>query len=321
MTSTPRSGNWAFSVLDGQMAVWRSAGPGQGWSGPHLLPGTGLDQGAHTVVLPDGRIAVFGTRTVLGSTSAEYTRQVVYAIERAAGSDVFSPWRSLGAPATGNLNGTLDFSGPAVTVDKKGHLSAYVRDGDYTLRARVQINGDDWTPWKHLGGTDLQGDPTAVTLADGTTYVLAPTGRSVLAWTTTGPAGALRPASATGLPATTLPLTVAPDGDGVRLWFRKPGTGDVLTDAASTGRHGLRLSPITDEGGPGGFGPVSTCGRLVADRTAAGTLGFTTGSGRPWNTNGPAFTGGSSAICRAGESTVGVVGQDALLHTLSASTP
>ncbi|MET8753248.1 PIG-L family deacetylase [Streptomyces sp. NPDC004667] len=311
---TPHDGDWAFSVLDGQMAAWHSAGPGRGWSGPALLPGTGLDQGAHAVVLPDGRVAVFASRTLMGfgSAAAHYTRELVYTVERTAGGDAFAPWNSLGAPATGNTQGTLAFSAPAVTVGKDGRLSVYVRDGDYTLRARTQ-SGSGWSPWRRLGGSGLHGDPVAATAADGTGYVFAPTAGSVLAWTT-GPGGAPLRAVPTGLPATTLPLTAVADGNGVRLWFRRPQSGDVLTATAHTGPRGLLVSAVGDLGDTGGYGPVTGCGSLVADRDGTGTLAAGDGAGDRWADGGPVFDGAPAALCTSDGPSVAVIGADAALH-------
>ncbi|MFE3760601.1 PIG-L family deacetylase [Streptomyces sp. NPDC059104] len=313
---TPHDGDWAFSVLDGQLAVWHSAGPGLGWNGPRLLPGTGLDQGAEAAVLPDGRVAVFASRTLIGfgSAATHYTRELVYTVERTAGGDAFTPWSSLGAPATDSTEGTLAFSAPAVTVGKDGRLSVYVRDGDCTLRARTQT-GSGWTPWRRLGGSNLHGDPVAATAADGTGYVFAPTARSVLAWTTAGPARTAQRALPTGLPATTLPLTAVADGDGVRVWFREPESGEVLTATAHTGPGGLRFSTVSGLGDTGGYGPVAGCGGLLADRDGDGTLAVTDGSGHRWQSGGPVFDGAPSALCTSGGPTVAVIGADAALHT------
>ncbi|MFD7082204.1 PIG-L family deacetylase [Streptomyces sp. NPDC059918] len=307
-------GTWAFAVLDGQMAVWQGIGSGSAADGPHLLPGTGLDPGAEGITLPDGRIAVLATRTVLGSTAAGYHRELVYAQQQAPGSTQFTPWRSLGAPDAGSPDAIFAFSAPAVTVDRTGALDVYVRAGDHTLRDRTLGADGAWTPWQRLGGRGLAGDPVAATAADGTRYVFAPTATSVTAWVGHGPAGPLGAATATGLPATTLPLTAAPDGDGVRLWFREPGTGDVLTTGVTTTAKGISPSPPADLGGTGGYGPVSGFGGTVAGGSGTGHLAATPGPGGAWTRIPVPFTGGPAAFRTVSGPSVAVIGRDARLH-------
>ncbi|MCX4781700.1 PIG-L family deacetylase [Streptomyces sp. NBC_01264] len=314
LAAGPDGTTWAFSVLDGQLAVWHGTAGGA-WSDARLLPGTGIDQGADAVTLPDGRIAVFATRTDLGATAADYSRQVVYTVQETPGGEGFSPWQSLGAPATDNVNGTLDFSAPAAAVGPDGRLSVYVRDGNYTLRGRTQTADGSWTPWEFLGGRGLAGDPVTATAADGTRFLFAATATSVTAWTSQGPDGELGSAVATGLPATTLPLTAAPSGEGVGLWFREPVSGDVLRTEATTGPEGLQLSPVTGAGGgAGGYGPTAACADGVTARGAGGFLGEGNASGRSWSRSPLPFVGGPADVCRAAGPTVGVVGWDARLH-------
>ncbi|MFK0222882.1 PIG-L family deacetylase [Streptomyces vinaceus] len=315
--ATPRNGDWAFATLDGQMAYWRSTVRGAPWLGPRLLPGTGLDQGAETVVLPDGRVAVFGTRTHL-APGAGYTRSVVYSVEQEPGGSDFTSWNSLGAPATSDPNGTLNLSAPAVTSSARGQLTVYVRDGDGTLRACAQSPAGSWGPWQRLGGSALSGDPEAATASDGTVYLFVPTRTSVSAWTFPARPGRRTAHAPTGLPATTLPLTVTPQGSGVRLWFRRPGTGDVLTASAAVSPQGrLELTAPTHIAQGGGYGAVAACDGVVLDRAQDGRLDAVRAPGGPWHTDGPAFVGGPSALCVNGTATVAVIGQDGGLHTVA----
>ncbi|MGP3690633.1 PIG-L family deacetylase [Streptomyces sp. IBSNAI002] len=319
LAAGPDGTTWAFSVLDGQLAVWHGTARGA-WSDTRLLPGTGIDQGADAITLPDGRIAVFATRTVLGATAADYGRHVVYTVEEKPGGEGFTPWQSLGAPPTDNVNGTLDFSAPAAAVDADGRMSVYVHDGDYTLRGRTQAADGSWTPWESLGGTGISGDPVTATASDGTRYVFAATPTSVTAWTSHGPDGVLGPPVATGLPATTLPLTAAPSGDGVGLWFRRPVSGELLRTVATTGPEGLRLSPVSDAGGgAGGYGAAASCAGGLTGRGAGGVLGAGAASGRSWSRSPLPFVGGPSDVCRAAGPVVAVIGWDARLHVASST--
>ncbi|WP_344359873.1 PIG-L family deacetylase, partial [Streptomyces gobitricini] len=234
---------YAFSVLDGRLAVWHKDGAAP-WTGPVLRPGAGLDAGVTSVRLPDGRIAVFGTRTEL---DGEYRREVVTTVQSVPGGE-FGAWRSLGTPERDDEAATSDISLPAVLVDRAGLMTVYVRDGRHSLSVSAQRADGGWGPWRPAGGRDLRGDPVAATDAAGRGYVFAGTPKTVLAWTRAARGGPVTGPTATGLPATTVALSAAPDGaDGVRLWFRKPASGDVRSARFAGSGH---ASPVLDA--PGG---------------------------------------------------------------------
>ncbi|MFK0045406.1 PIG-L family deacetylase [Streptomyces sp. NPDC090741] len=319
LTSDKEHGLWAFKVLDGQVALWHRSGPIGAWSGPRLLPGTGMDPGVATVTLPDGRIAAFGTRTSFGARPADYRREVVYAVQKGPGTEEFGDWQSLGTPETADENWTSDISAPAVAVDGTGQLAAYVRDGAGSLRGRVQSANGGWGPWTSYGGAGLHGTPVAATDGAGRRMVFAATSKSVLGWAQPKPGAPLGPATPTGLPDTTLPLTAEGREGGVRLWFRKPGSGNVRT-ALVTGDGGLKVNHLTDLGGLQGFGSVTASGHVLAGRSAGGLLGSGLGSGRPWERSPLMFVGAPSSTM-TGRNTVSlaVVGLDARLYVTSSA--
>ncbi|MGW6884390.1 PIG-L family deacetylase [Streptomyces goshikiensis] len=317
LTSDRDHGLWAFKVLDGQVAVWHRAGLIGAWSGPRLLPGTGMDPGISTATLPDGRIAAFGTRTAFGARPADYTREVVMAVQRAPGSEEFGPWESLGTPETSDEEWTSDISAPAVSVDGAGQPAVYVRDGAHTLRGRVRAADGGWGPWLRLGGDGLTGNPVTAVDGAGRRVVLAGTARTVVGWVQPRPGAPLGPVTATGLPDTALPLTAQGGPTGVRLWFRKPGSGNVRT-ALVTADGGLRVSGLTDLGGLSGFGAVTASGHLLAGRAAGGQLGSEVGPGRPWERSPLMFVGSpSSTTTGRNMVSLAVVGLDARLYVTS----
>ncbi|MGW5342867.1 PIG-L family deacetylase [Streptomyces sp. NPDC004050] len=332
LASDKEHGLWAFKALDGQVAVWHRAGPLGPWTGPRLLPGTGMDPGVSAVALQDGRIAVFTTRTSFGARPADYRREVVYAVQKRPGAEEFGDWQSLGTPETADDTWTSDISAPAVSADGTGRLAAYVRDGASTLRGRVQRADGTWGPWEQHGGTDLHGTPATATDAAGRRMVFTATTRSVTGWVQPKPGAALGPATPTGLPDTTLPLTVDGREGGVRIWFRKPGSGDVRTalvtaeDKAGGGSAaaatGLKAGGVTDLGGLQGFGAVAASGHVLAGRAAGGQLGSDLGRGRPWARSPLMFVGAPAAVqtgTLTGRNTVSlaVVGLDARLYVTS----
>ncbi|WP_369214258.1 PIG-L family deacetylase [Streptomyces flavofungini] len=339
---------WAFAVLDGRIAHWHRPG-GSGarwkdgqWEGPVLQAETGIETGVRAVTLPDGRIAVFGTRTLLGDQPADYRKEVGYILQQAPDKP-FGPWQSLGSPELSDEIGTHDISSPAVAAHDDGTMSVFLRDSGHQLTARVQRTDGNWTPWHGLGGAAVHGDPVTATDRAGRAYVLAATPHSVLAWVQDRPGAGIRGPLVTGLPATTLPLTVRPDGDGdgVRVFYRVPNSGNVqsarvyaerLTSAATTTDGARRASTgpapaaVTDWKGAGGYGPVSVTpddwgGALLAARTATGdvaTAWGTSGRGRSrqqWNHTGMLLAGApSSAPLASGGIVLTMLGLDSRLY-------
>ncbi|MER5728620.1 PIG-L family deacetylase [Streptomyces sp. NPDC002138] len=307
---------WAFSVLDGRMAYWTRTGPQAEWAGPVLLPGSGMDPGATAARLPDGRVAVLGTRTTPGARPQDYRREVVYAVQGAP-DGAFGAWEVLGTPEASDEVGTSDLGGPTVVVGSDGRVTVYVRDALHTLRAREQQTpGGGFGPWQKLGGEDLQGEPVAITDAAGRHHVYAATSKSVLVWTQQAPGGPLQGPFATGLPATTGPVSATAQGDGVRLYFRRPDSGEVRTALITAGGPKPLVSSVAEAGGRAGYGAVSVAGRLLTGRADTGTISTTGLGGAPaWTESQMLYAGApASVLDAAGATTTTVLGLDAELH-------
>jgi LmbE family N-acetylglucosaminyl deacetylase len=310
---------WAFAAVDGRMGVWARDTRGV-WSGPALLPGGGIDPGVTTARFPDGRVAVLATRTLFGERPQDYRREVVYAVQSAPDGP-FGPWVPLGTPETADEQGTSAISTPAAAVDAEGRLTVYVRDTHRTLRARVQTRpGGGFGDWQRLGGEDLQGDPVTAVDAAGRHHVYVTTTKSVLAWTQPAPDAALQGPFPTQLPATTVPLTAVPDGQGIRLYFRRPDSGVVRTALVAAGPGKPEVSSLAEAGGRAGYGAVAAAGRLIAGRADTGTVS-TTGLGGPpaWTESRMLYAGAPAALVdTAGTATTAVLGLDAELHVTAA---
>ncbi|NLU68672.1 PIG-L family deacetylase [Streptomyces sp. HNM0574] len=336
----------AYAVLDGRIAVWhRPSGAASRWSGPELLPGEGTVAGLRPVRLPDGRTAVYGTRTLHGP--GEYRKEIGYTVQQSPGSGRFGPWRSLGTPEPSDTAGLSDISAPAVTVDEDGAATVAVRTSRHELSVRVQSPDGDWAPWRGLGGT-VHGDPAAATDGAGRDYLLASTGRTVLAWVRGGPGEPLSGPVATGMPAVAGPLVLRPDGngdEGVRVAFRAPASGDaraallraddLLGNAAAGPDARVRPPRITDLGGAAGYGPLGVGelpdgGTLVAGRAASGDLATTVTGGAArsardeapqWSRTGFLFAGApATAPLPEGGAAVTVLGLDGRLYWAGAGT-
>ncbi|MFJ6795003.1 PIG-L family deacetylase [Streptomyces sp. NPDC091268] len=314
---------WAFAALDGRMAYWSRSGPRGPWQGPGFLPGAGIDTGASTARLPDGRIAVFATRTTLGATARAYGREAVYAVQSAP-DGAFGPWQSLGTPDTGGAAAASAISAPAVAVDGAGRLAVFVRDSQRTLRTRAQAApGGAFGPWRALGGAGLLGDPVTAVDGAGRLHVYAATAASVLAWVQPAPDAPLGGPLHTGLPATTGPLSAGPEGDGVRLYFRRPGAGTVGTSLTTAGGPEPTFSPVAEAGGEGGYGAVGVAGGVLAGRAGTGTVGVAgPGGASPWYESQMLYTGAPAAVAESDGTTVAAaLGLDAGLHLATAPPP
>lgn len=283
-----------------------------------------MDTGATATRLPDGRIAVFATRTTLGATPEDYGREIVYAVQTKA-DGAFGPWQSLGTPDTTDRVGTSAISGTSVAVDPAGRMTVYVRDSARTLRARAQTApGGAFGPWQDLGGAGLLGDPVTATDGSGRRHVYAATAGSVLAWVQPTPGAPFGGPFATGLPQTTGVLSVSTEGDGVRLFFRRPGSGSVGTSLATADGPAPQFSRVAAAGGQGGYGGIGVAGHLLAGRADAGTVSVTGADGpQAWQESRMLYTGAPAGVAdRSGTTVAAALGLDADLHvvtTVSAS--
>ncbi|GAB7180767.1 hypothetical protein ATKI12_0598 [Kitasatospora sp. Ki12] len=161
----------AFVVESGSLLEW-AEDENEAWHGPvaHDGPGGPLAAGVTVTRRPDGGLAVFGQRADTGV--------IVSGTQDPAGgwtwSDLGSP-DPVAAPAVSKLaNPALQVSMPVVAADGEGRLHLFVRNRGGGVSARAQTGPDGrWGAWAALGGTDVQGAPSAVTTADGRIEVFA----------------------------------------------------------------------------------------------------------------------------------------------------
>ncbi|WP_328313273.1 PIG-L family deacetylase [Streptomyces sp. NBC_00442] len=313
-------GLWAFGVLDQRLAVWhRAPGANGAWGERVLLPGDGLDPGVSATRLPDGRLAVFGTRTLFGTDLGDYHREVVATVQRADGG--FGPWTSLGAPDASGGNGIFDMSTPSAAVDGTGRLTVFLRGGDRRLHSLTRTEDGGWTRWTALGGAALVGDPVAATDGAGRVHVFSSTPKTMSTWVQPAPG---TPATAhavdTGLPPNTTGLSARADGAGVRVYYRAADSGDVRSVLFT----GAVPSAPTDLGGASGYGMVGAAGPLVAGRTASGALAtLEPGAAGPhWKPDeNVLFTGAPSAAEDGVGAVAAAIGLDGRLYWTQAPGP
>ncbi|MFG3283742.1 PIG-L family deacetylase [Streptomyces sp. NPDC048111] len=304
---------WAFGVLDQRLAVWHKAPGADGaWSAPKLLPGDGMDSGVSATRLPDGRLAVVGSRTLFGAGLTDYHREVVVSVQSAPGGS-FGPWRSLGSPDHSGTDGVFDMSTPSAAVDGSNRLSVFVRGGDRRLHSSSLDAAGAWTPWSAHGGADMAGDPVAATDGAGRVHVFSSTPKTVLTWVQPK-AGAPLPARAedTKLPPNTTSLSARPEGTGVRVYYRKVNSGNVQSVLFT----GARPSAVTDLGDTSGYGTVGAAGPLLTGRTASGALATLEPDAEApqWKAAGILFTGAPAAVLDGHDTAAAVIGLDGRLY-------
>ncbi|MGW9213871.1 PIG-L family deacetylase [Embleya sp. NPDC055664] len=263
---SPRGTNWigrdsagrlrAFVVQSGDLLEW-SQDDALVWSGPvtHGNPGGPLDAGLTVAADQDGRLEVFGQRRDTGEIVTRYQ----------LGGGGWS-WGAFGNP-NGGANALL-VSVPAVIANADGRLQFFVRNagGGISSRWQTQVNGA-WSGWADMGGSGIQGPPTAIVTADGRIELFAPTVDHVLHWYQSTPNGAMTT-------DTTFPVVVpasrpmpARDQDGrIELYYRRQGTAEIAVRYQTTPGGNWPGSTVVGSGQSGIGEPAAVTdgtGRIV----------------------------------------------------------
>ncbi|MFJ8628050.1 hypothetical protein ACIRD3_35165 [Kitasatospora sp. NPDC093550] len=260
----------AFAVESGSLLEWAEDAD-RTWRGPvtHDGPGGPLAAGVTVTRRPDGALVVFGQRADTG--------EIVSAGQDQAGGWT---WSGLGSPepvaarAVSKLAvPALQVSMPVVAVDGGGRLHLFVRNRGGGISARVQSDPDgSWGEWTALGGTGVQGAPSAVTTADGRIEVFAVTVSAgtrptVLHWSQPAPDGALVPdGDFPGVsPAGGISVGTDPEGRLVLFYRQLPEDGPLpgpairstmmrLVQSAPGGGWTSPAEPVGGWPDPGGSG-------------------------------------------------------------------
>jgi hypothetical protein len=272
----PRGTNWvttdgannihAFVVQGGNLYEWVEHPDGT-WAAPinHGNPGLPLANGLFVAHDQDGRMEVFGQS--LGN----------YDIVSLYQSGSSWAWSDIGNPNAGT-DAAQRVSTPAVTTNGDGRLQVFIRNGNGGVCSKWQgtINGGFVGSWGDMGGTNAQGQPSALMTNDGRIELFAPTVTGILHWYQPTANGGFTTDTTFPQAAAASGLTVAKDQDGrFELLTRQAGTANVTTTyQISVG--GSWAGPGSF-GGQGGLGNVTvvtdTTGRvLAAEHNANGGL-------------------------------------------------
>ncbi|WP_327674919.1 hypothetical protein [Kitasatospora sp. NBC_00458] len=272
----------AFVVESGRLLEWAEDAD-KVWRGPvtHEAPGGPLAAGVTVARHRDGRLEVFGQRADTG--------EIVSSLSDPAGGRT---WQRHGSPAAAAAPGAsklvtpaLQVSTPVVAADGGGRLWMFVRDRGGGISTRSQTAPDGaWGDWAVLGGSGIQGAPTAVATRDGRIELFAVTAGAgsrpgVLHWSQPGPGGALVPDHGFPriAPAGAIGVGSGPDGR-LTLFYRQVSGTDPLPgrDAHSFTMGLVQTSPggpwapaaVPVGGGPdhGGSGEPAVASPDAADR-------------------------------------------------------
>ncbi|WP_316742876.1 hypothetical protein [Streptomyces sp. MK7] len=236
----PVSGSWLSAGFDGRLTAFlpTAAGlvrrfqrvPGGGWSGPELVEGGGPAPGLLVVPDPAGLPQLFALRrTARGDGGVDV--EIVHAAQYRTGEPP-TPWQSLGGPNAGDWRRGRGVGFPAAAFDGAGNLFVFARNFGHSISYLCRAADGRVTPWRHLGGTRVADELTAVSTSYGGVEVY---GRmrdraGVVRWYP-GPDGQW--AEDPTLPFAARPGTLAPAAEPGAVLFR-----DLRTNEARVWRPG-----------------------------------------------------------------------------------
>ncbi|MFS4096713.1 hypothetical protein [Streptomyces sp. AF1A] len=288
------NGDWLLRGRDGRLSVYQVSGeavlcraergPGGPWSAPRkvggeqrlhpvLAVGQGTDGYAHLV---SWRPTAKGESGLVHST---HFRPHLAALD----------WHPIGHPhKKGDRTGT-----PAVAVDAQGRAHVFVPDAEGGVSLLAQKTKGGWEPWRHLKGSEVRDDLTAVTGESGLVELYAAVPGGILHWRQQEPGA--EPVLQETLQAPVRPGTLyalATSADRTTVFYTDTG-GDLC--AWRPGSEPAVLLPAA------GHGPVSAvrceldghdC-TLLAQRSSSGRVAFAAypteleSAGAWWTESGP----------------------------------
>ncbi|WP_078630960.1 PIG-L family deacetylase [Streptomyces griseoaurantiacus] len=252
LTETADGRLTAYGVLGMRAVRWQEGADGT-FGEPSDLGGGPLAPTLGSAVLDDGRLLLLGLRfaSVQGLGGAD-TREIVLLEQRAPGG-AFKAWTGLGNPEGVDADRGRRIGVPVAVTAPDGRVHLFVRNADQGISTRVRETGGVWSPWRNLGGGQVQDGLTAVVGADGEVHVYAPGREDVHHWTPEGPSPVPGMKSGPRVPADAIAVA-----DG-HLYFRPPASPALLAPAG-----GAVSFP--------GYGPVVAAGAHLLGRALDGRL-------------------------------------------------
>lgn len=264
----------AFAVLGARAVMWQETAKGSGtWGAPQLLAAERLLPGMAACLTQDGRWQLFAERTAaLGASVDDNRREIVFAEQRSPGGP-FGAWSSLGNPEGTDPDRGRRVGAPVVTTDGQKRPLVFARNWSKGISMRQQRPDGQWTPWKDLGGAEVQEGLCAVTDREGRVHVLASGHDAVHHWSQSKP-GAPFTVAQTRLPAPADPpaAVLCPDG-GIALAYREAKTSRPVAARLAPGSANWRDERLGLTAR--GYGPLALLAQgdaiLLAGRNNNGT--------------------------------------------------
>ncbi|MET7420947.1 PIG-L family deacetylase [Dactylosporangium sp. NPDC005555] len=325
----PRGSSWVGRNADGRLQLfvvrggvlwtwWQSIGGA--WNAPVVLGGAGGEL-APTItagVNADGRLQVFGRRL--------NDHKIVTTYQTAVNGGWATSWADLGNPNA--AYGNADQVGAATCVLLgNGRILLTVRNGGGGVSAKTQTAANAGFPstWADLGGSDVQGELSAVTNPGGCVELVASTRTGILHWyqNTVGGTIVLNTTFPGTGPASPPGTVLLQDGTAAVV-YRSVG-GEVVINRQTAPSAGWNAA-VTAAGRPGTTGPVVT-GRdpMLLSRTCGGVLsvGVYTGGAWTWSDldGGPFIDTPAVAVDSAGVVLLAAVGMDGGLRVRTQVAP
>ncbi|NDZ79782.1 hypothetical protein G3I19_14945, partial [Streptomyces sp. SID10853] len=217
--------------------------------------------------LKDGRQLLFGLRfsSIAGHGSTN-TREIVLLQQRTPGGE-FAAWTGLGNPESDPDRGRR-IGVPVAVTDREGQVHLFVRNAAQGISTRVRSTTGSWSPWRDLGGAQIQDGLSAAVDASGRVHVFASGRDTVHHWAQTVAGGPLElhPDPLLPLPGDVPAAVAAPDG-GVDVYYRRPAT------AATTHVHlGGAGTGSRTGAGSGGHSPARPTGPVLLGQDDRGRV-------------------------------------------------
>ncbi|MBO1335003.1 PIG-L family deacetylase [Streptomyces sp. VRA16 Mangrove soil] len=266
----------AYGVLGLRAVRYEERGEAGGaFTAPVDLGGGPLAPVLGSATLPDGRHLVLGLRlAAIEGRGATDAREIVVLEQH--GTRRYGSWTSLGNPEGADADRGRRIGVPVAVTAPDGRVHLFVRNAAQGVSTRVRETGGAWSPWRDLGGGQVQDGLTAVVGADRQVHLYGPGRDTVHHWTPNGYAP-LR-----GLP---VPADAVAAADG-RLYYRGPASARLLSPGGPAGS-----APDFP-----GFGPVAAAGGYLLGLDTDGRVQLGQGGHLTRPATDPATLAGPSLV-------------------------
>lgn len=167
-------------TTDGVLRWTETAPAGPEWSGPDVIPATGVLPYLAVAQGADGYVHLVGLRRRPlpdGRTGTD----VVYALQYQSGLAV-REWAPLGTPYGSDADLAARIGLPSAVVDADGSLHVFVRNVGGGVCGRSQVPSGKWNKWADYKGSEGLGAVSVSITPEGLMEFALPTAERVMRW-------------------------------------------------------------------------------------------------------------------------------------------